>query len=114
MSDETTPDAIMLEECRACGSLWRLPRGFCPACGSSDIAERAAGGAGTVYALTEIRRAPSPDFKAEIPYTIALVDLDEGARVMGRAADGLEIGDRVRARIARVGEAPMPLFEPEQ
>ena len=67
---------------------------------------RVAGGAGTVYATTVLRR------RDEEPSNLALIDLDEGFRMMSRvegvAPESVAIGMRVRVRAG--GEAPT--FEP--
>ena len=51
----------------------------------------------TVASATEVTRAPSKDLQAYAPYTLLLVDLDEGCRVMAHGDPGLTIGARVKA-----------------
>ena len=48
-------------------------------------------------AVTEVARAPSDEFRALAPYTLVLVQLDEGPRLMAHATAGVHIGDRVHA-----------------
>jgi uncharacterized OB-fold protein len=76
-----------------------------------------AGGGGTVYSFTVIRQNFSRSFRHLIPYVVALVDLDEGPRLMTNLVDvepdDVRIGMRVRARFEPVSEdASVPLFEP--
>lgn len=56
-------------------------------------------GAGNIHSLTHVHRAPSPAFIEDVPYTLALVDLDEGFRLMacvrGERHEEAKIGDRV-------------------
>jgi uncharacterized OB-fold protein len=64
-----------------------------------------------VYATSVMRqRAPTPS------YNVALIDLDEGVRMMSRvegvAPDAVRIGMRVKARIAREGDTPLVVFDP--
>jgi hypothetical protein len=71
-----------------------------------------------VYSFTVIRQNFSRSFRHLIPYVVALVDLDEGPRVMtnlvGIDPDDVRIGMRVRVRSEQVSEeASVPLFEPE-
>ena len=47
--------------------------------------------------MTEVKRAPSDEYRPLAPYTLVIVELDEGARLMGHAAPGVVIGQRVRA-----------------
>lgn len=56
-----------------------------------------AAGRGTVYAVTVVTRAPSDEFRSLAPYTLVLVDLEEGSRVMAHGVPGLAIGDKVSA-----------------
>ena len=50
-----------------------------------------------MHALTVVTRAPAEEFRALAPYTLVLVTLDEGPRVMGHGAPGLTIGQVVQA-----------------
>jgi hypothetical protein len=69
-------------------------------------------GLGTVYATTVTHP------REGAPYNVALIDCDEGFRLMSRveeiAPDGVRIGMRVRLRIHRPGggEPPYPVFVP--
>jgi uncharacterized OB-fold protein len=73
------------------------PRLVCPYSGSTVLEWRVASGFGTVYATTVTHPAEGP------PYNIALIDLDEGFRLMSRVEDidpmAVAIGMRVRFRI---------------
>jgi uncharacterized OB-fold protein len=100
--------AIVLEHCGACGSRWYFRRGFCPRCGAGEVSTQVAGGRGTVYAVTTVVRAPTPEWRAFAPYGIALVDLDEGIRVMTHAASDLSIGERVRIDYRDLGDLIVP------
>ncbi|MEZ5726753.1 MAG: OB-fold domain-containing protein [Burkholderiaceae bacterium] len=103
---------LRVQACEACSTVQSLARHACPRCGSPRLSWRNASGLGTVFALTQVRRAPTPEFRALVPYTLVLVDLDEGARVMGHAADGLSIGDRVRAEFFEHDARPLLRFVP--
>jgi len=86
---------LAYEACKACGRAWYFQRGFCPHCGSSTVEMRASACRGTVHAITTVARAPSPEWQARAPYGLALIDLEEGIRVMTHADPGLAIGDAV-------------------
>lgn len=105
-------EALLYEACSACGQRSYFRRGFCPRCGSSAVRSHASQGKGTVYALTTVVRAPSPEWKALAPYPLLLVDLDEGPRVMAHGTTGLSIGDRVRIGFLHLGERLIPRAEP--
>ena len=55
---------------------------FCVHCQASDLAWRKSAGLGAVHSFTLVERAPSPAFKARVPYAIALVDFAPGVRMM--------------------------------
>jgi hypothetical protein len=88
------------------------PRVVCPFSGSDRLEWRVSSGLGTVYATTVTHP------REGAPYNVALIDCDEGFRLMSRveeiAPDGARIGMRVRLRIHRPGggEPPYPVFVP--
>lgn len=92
--------ALRLPYCAACGRFFFYPRTICPRCHSGDVQWRAASGHGVIYSYTVVRRAPSPAFAADVPYTVALADLDEGCRIVARVrpqdAHQATIGARVQ------------------
>lgn len=103
--------ALVFQRCGACGSVWYFARPFCPCCGTPDPATRQASGRGTVYAVTTVSRAPSPELRALAPYRIALVDMQEGFRTMTHAAAGVAIGDPVQTRFVPFGALTIPVCE---
>ena len=92
------------------------PRVICPHTGSDRLEWRVSAGLGTVYATTVTHP------REGAPYNVALIDLDEGFRLMSRVEDiapeAVKIGMRVKFRIHRPGgEAPgdepaYPVFAP--
>jgi uncharacterized OB-fold protein len=106
---------LVLQRCTACGSVQHPPRAFCVEChGAVETIE--ASGRGTVYSRTVIRQNLARPFRDLVPYVVALVDLDEGPRLMtnvvGCDPDDVAIGARVRVRFERVSDdAAIPLFE---
>lgn len=86
---------VALFRCRSCGHHWQFRRASCPACGAADPEPVEAEGHGTVWSVTAVHRAPTPELDVPGGYGIALVTLDEGARVMARAPTDLAIGMRV-------------------
>lgn len=94
---------LRYQACLECGAPQTLARYACRACGSVRLEWRKATGRGTVYATTVVARAPSEEFRALAPYTLAIVELDEGPRLMGHATTGIAIGDRVVAEYFAFG-----------
>lgn len=88
------------------------PRVVAPGTGSPDLEWRVSKGLGTVYATTVVHS------KNEAPYNVALIDLDEGFRMMSRV-EGLDpmqvtIGMRVKVKMHPGDEKqlPYPVFLP--
>lgn len=90
---------IALLRCPACGHRWQFRRAACPACGASGPEPVEAIGGGTVWSITTVHRAPLPAWDVPGGYAIALVTLDEGARIMCRADKEFAIGQRVRVAL---------------
>jgi uncharacterized OB-fold protein len=101
---------IGYEHCADCGADQFYPRGRCTACGSERVEIRHAAGTGTIFSITTVHRPPSPALQAFAPYAIALVDLDEGVRMMAHADPALAIGARVRATVVPFGDRTVPKF----
>lgn len=103
---------LRYQRCRACGAAQFHARAFCARCAGAQLDWCSAQGTGTVYALTRVERAPGDAFRALVPYVIALIDMDEGWRMMAHAASGLAIGARVRAGFFEHDGRRLPRFEP--
>ena len=95
--------------CPHCNARWREARPFCPRCGAEEALRRDADGLGIVAAITKVMRPPSADLVG--PYTICLVDMAEGFRVMGHGADDVAVGSSVTARVVQFAGASVPFFE---
>ena len=77
--DGTRAGELRLQRCNACGKVYFPPRPFCPACAARDVTVFAASGKGRLYSYV-IHHRPVPGFTP--PYAIAVVELDEGPRMM--------------------------------
>ena len=104
---------IRYQACAACRAAQTLARYACRACGSTELQWRAAKGAGRVYSVTTVARAPSDEFRPLAPYARAIVELDEGPRLMGHAPPDARIGDRVIAGFFDFGGRRLIRFEKE-
>ena len=60
-------EAIGYQRCVKCGSPQYFRRSFCAACGGSDLTEQRASGEGTVYAITQVARAATPEAREHVP-----------------------------------------------
>lgn len=105
---------LLLQRCDACQRFLFYPRALCPHCSSDRISWQRASGQGTVYSYTVVHQAYGP-FAGQVPYVVALVDLDEGVRMMTRIAESppeaVRIGARVRVTFVEAGEGvTLPYF----
>ncbi|SDY86848.1 Zn-ribbon domain-containing OB-fold protein [Herbiconiux ginsengi] len=99
-ADWTAGEPRLLAQRCTEGHTWYLPRMRCPEC-SAAVHVFEPSGTGTVFAQTSLhRRVASVDGSAKEAIGIALVDLDEGVRMMARCRPGTAIGSRVRVSIA--------------
>ncbi|GGH54418.1 hypothetical protein GCM10010975_10960 [Comamonas phosphati] len=103
---------VRYQRCAACGQAQTLARYACQRCGHEDLRWHDAAGTATVRAATVVARAPSEDFRALAPYTLVIVQLDEGPRLMGHAAAGVQIGERVCAAFFEHLGRPLLHFVP--
>jgi uncharacterized OB-fold protein len=72
---------LRIQRCNACGKAYFFPRPFCPHCSSKDVAWFTASGRGKLYSYV-INHRPAYGFQDYAPYVIAVVQLDEGPRMM--------------------------------
>jgi uncharacterized OB-fold protein len=79
---------LRLQRCEepGCEKVYFPPRPFCPACGSRKVNSFTASGHGTLHTYV-INHRPAPGFEAEAPYSMAIVQLDEGPRMMTNIVD---------------------------
>jgi len=88
--------------CRACTHLGFPPRRICIACGAQDPEWVELSGAGVLYSSTVIHAGPSL-YWAGGPYTVGIIDLAEGPRLVTRVLGSLPppIGSRVQIVVTR-------------
>ena len=108
--DAARQGKLLVKRCTACGQSHYYPRALCPFCGSAATEWQASAGAGVIYSYSVMRRA-------EVPYAIAYVTLDEGVTMMTNLVDcdfdALRIGQRVRVVFTPTdGGPPVPTFTP--
>jgi uncharacterized protein len=106
---------LRYQVCEACGTVQITPRSVCSHCQSSRLAWKRSSAAGTVLTFTTVHRAPTEAFRALAPYTIVMVDMDEGFRLMVNCSASLlptlAIGQRVRIGFEDVDGMKLPHAE---
>jgi uncharacterized OB-fold protein len=107
---------LVYQECPACGHRQLYPRAMCAACAATPE-WRDAGGRGVVHTYTVIRQNWAKPFREQVPYVVAMIELDEGPRVMsnivGCEPDAVHIGMRVELETVRIDdEIGLPFWRP--
>lgn len=105
--EAVTAGQLKLPHCLDCGATWFPSTPGCPECGGPRIELTASNGHGQLYSWVVVNRALSPAFSGDTPYTIVAVDLEEGARMVGRLLAGgdepLRAGEPMSAQIYTAG-----------
>ena len=106
---------LVAQRCASCGVMRHPPRPMCPHCRSLAIEVVELAGTGTVYSYAILHHPQNPLF--DYPILAALVDLDEGIRLVTNltdvAKDEVRIGMRVEVHfIPTANDARVPVFRP--
>lgn len=104
---------LRIQRCKECQTLRHPPRPMCGQCQSIEWDWAISKGAGTVYSFVVMHYPPIPGY--DFPLPVALIDLDEGTRlvanVVGCKPSEVAIGMRVQAKIeAADEEMQLPFF----
>lgn len=112
----TRAGELRIQRCVECDHAYFPPRPFCPSCSSRDVAVEAASGRATLHSYV-IHHRDMPGFEA--PYAIAVVELDEGPRMMTNIVDCDQTPEALRLDMALEvtflpldDEIHLPVFRP--
>jgi uncharacterized protein len=124
-SDDTGPyweatrdQRLVLQWCTHCEKAIFYPRAVCPGCLGDDLEWREASGRGRVHAASVQHKPANPFMADRVPYVVALVELDEGVRMMsnvvGCEPDDVTVDMAVRVTWEALTDGRhLPLFEPD-
>ena len=113
--DGARQGVLLLRRCQACGTFMSPTGGIatplrprCLTCFSAALAWTPASGRATLYSFALMHQVYDPAFAAEVPYNLAVVELDEGVRmttnVVGCTNEALYIGMRLEVTFEHVSE----------
>lgn len=114
----TAVGELRVQRCNVCEKFYFYPRPYCPTCLSEDVEWRVVSGRGSL-ASYNINYRPMPMFKTDQPQVIALVELDEGVRLMSNIVgvepvpEKLPLGLRLKVGFEPRGDQFLPVFSPE-
>ena len=115
--EATKNHELRYQVCNACNQVVFYPRAHCTHCLSDDLRWEVSKGEGTIYTLSVIKLSRHPFFAGKVPYALALIDLDEGPRLMSNITGvddpaSLQVGQRVRVEWEDHETLALPLFRP--
>ena len=101
--------------CGDCGRHHFYPRAICPHCHSDNLKFDTVSGRGEVHTFTIARRPAGPAFADDVPYVVALIELEEGPRMMSRIQtddpESVQIGASVEVTFVKAtDEITFPYF----
>lgn len=105
--------SLCFQRCEACRHAWLPPREACPNCLQERWVWEAASGRAHLVSWVVYRVALDPRYRDRVPYNVAIVELDEGPRLISNLVDVvddrmLHINTHLRLRIDP--EIGLPLF----
>ena len=115
--DGLAQGALCFQRCSACGHAWLPARSECPACLGEQWAWEKAGGGAKLISWVVYHVAFHPAFAKRLPYNVAIVELDEGPRLISNVigvadAKTLKIDQRLRLGIEDENGTAVPRFKP--
>jgi len=115
--DAARDGRLLLRRCRACSEAHFYPRPFCPKCWSDDVEWIDASGRATLYTWSVVHQNDLPPFPSRVPYVAAIVDLEEGPRMMTNVIDcefdDLSVGMALEVTFRpETDDITVPVFRP--
>ncbi len=80
-------ERLVLQQCEDCKKHIFYPRMVCPHCMSDNLIWVNVSGNGTVYSYTVVENNPPSAFVNDVPYVVAVVQLEEGVRMLSNIVD---------------------------
>ncbi|MFG1948587.1 Zn-ribbon domain-containing OB-fold protein [Nonomuraea sp. NPDC048826] len=114
--EATLRGELLVQECPGCGHRQFYPRQICVECGDTP-GWLTTEGRGTVHTFSVVRQQGAYPFNQWTPYAVAVVELDEGPRIMGNVigcdVDEVRVGMRVEVEFVPLNEeASLPFWRP--
>jgi hypothetical protein len=109
---------LVFLRCESCRTYVHPPSPVCPRCLSRELGPEPVSGRGTVATFTINHQPWNPS--VEVPYVIALVEIDEQpsvrlmTNIVGCAPEDVRVGMRVRVKFVQYDDVYLPLFEPDE
>lgn len=108
-------DVLRFQRCRGCGIAWLPPRDQCPHCLGPDHEWEDASGRARLVSWVVYHTEYHPFFAEKLPYTVAVVELQEGPRLIAGLVDGAAplVADMpLVLQVCHQGDLHFPAFSP--
>ncbi len=105
---------LCLQRCSTCSHVEFYPKKYCSHCLNDSLEWFESSGLGMIHTFTVVHRAPSKKFAEKVPYVVALIDLNEGARMMANILSPIEevkIGSLVEVIFEETEDKVLPQFK---
>lgn len=115
--DAAARGELRLPTCRACREMFFYPRSWCPRCSSDDLEWTLCSGRARLHSYL-ISSRPAPGFEEETPFAIAVVELEEGPRMMSNVVgipqtpEHLVLDMELEVVFDKRGDLAVPVFTP--
>lgn len=108
---------LCFQRCTACDTWRHVPRIQCAKCSSTDWEWAESSGRGKLFSWTVCHQAMHPAFADEVPYAVAVVELEEGVRMVTGLRDvefeTLALDQPLRVVFEKVNDdVSLPYFTP--
>lgn len=116
--DAAREGRLLVQRCAGCGDFQYPPEVGCSNCGSDRLEATEVAGRGSVYTFTVVRQAFDPAFASQLPFVIALIELEDapGMRMLTNIVDtdpaSVRVGLPVEVTFEDHGEWALPQFRP--
>lgn len=116
--DAAREHKLVIQRCGDCGHYIHWPRPLCPRCHSAKLMPSPVSGRGAVFTFTVVQHVFHPGFAEDMPYNLALVELEEqpGLRMLANIVDcsndALAIGMPVEVTFEDREDHTVPQFRP--
>jgi len=113
----TAKGELRIQRCNTCHDAYFYPRLSCPSCSSTDVSWIEASGRARLHTYL-ISHYPAPGFADDVPYAIAIVELEEGPRMMTNIVgientpEALELDMNLEVTFEPRGDYSVPVFRP--
>ena len=113
----TKQHKLLIQECNDCKAKIFYPRKYCPECWSANLGWAEASGKAKVYTHTIMMDMVEPKFWEDLPYVLAIVELEEGIKMMTRIVgcdpEEVSMGMDVEVVFEDISdECALPFFKP--